>query len=1252
MWLLFSILLCWATLTAHAQVPPKKKNSTRRSISSSMPSGYVQVGNTDLCYNKSAINWYGENTHSIDIQGKFGSNYYGSTYANGGYRVAMQVGDNIVDVDCLNGTTVNGVKFESEVMAQADLARVCYYITNTNERDTIISLGIHADVMIGNNDGAPIIRKVDTIGNTYGLALLDGNGAQLCVLFGSGLTGVTGVSDFWFGCYYLNSETYAMVGNYSSGDCYMVENGSYDSGMGWCWKNRTIPAGATVTFSWLIGVGEVNLEPNSSFEVTPEDPDGWNDLSRLHVLALEGDYESPAGLSGRIEYAVEDSEEWIALTEMLESGSTFNDTVRAMFNPDLATHTIRFRTVDQVGNTTLLPSIVYPDVSYHAISGVSDMTYTGEPLFQTNISCDLNEGHYALKNYQNNVNVGTASFNVEGVFPYTIGRKTYHFAINPQPLSGNLVLNETSFVYNGNSFTPQWQFSNGDYANLEYNRDYTLAWSNNRLPGTATLTVTGKGNYTGTLSATFAIDKAPLTNNLYVLTLPEEDVTYDEQGHGATISKSNGVGDATFTYTTKGQTDFTTQQPVAVGEYDIYLEIADGSLYYGMSRTKVGSFAIFQFDAAEWEILQTIKEQLVDMGWSQPWDVSQGMKGVSSIQGLTIEKGHVIGIDLEGQNLEGAFPFALFALPQLSELNLSHNNLSGDVGTGLADYCLQNSDVGLNLKELNISYNQFTGNVGLLCKNLTALQSLKASNNQLSEVYPMIPLTVTEVDLGGQNLNEEFPLHLGNQPVASLVEQLPNILFYKHQQQTYATDLEFTCEHEGDGWNMTMGLDDLLYNKVVTTDYVIGQQTCMTEKGADSPWEFVDRGQTFLISTDGKTYTTGYQNTVKYSRNHNYTITVPEGLTAYAVRFIGYSNADTEEDCAYMSQFDGVDVPENEIIRFNARNQDDGDARTVPMVTTRFVLAVPRTGGEIMFRFSGQQAAAIIVVECAEANSKDSTVEPLFTSISFSCNEGQNVYRGQSGDLFAITANKNTAAGSKLNMRLKFDEGDANFNGQFNVLDLQTTINYMFEEYATKPFNFTAANLWPDDIINVQDVVGLVNLLFATSPSEPNSISSRSQTEMEEQVEAFVFCRDGKLVVNTAQNVAAFDIILADCEKIDISNELKQMGIICESRPVAGGLRLMGYSLSGATIPAGEAVIGHTTASSVVQCVLANKEANEISSAVNNDQTTGVSTIVLFDELQFDNCYDLQGRKVVKPTKGLYIVDGKKIFVNEKQTTK
>jgi hypothetical protein len=246
----------------------------------------------------------------------------------------------------------------------------------------------------------------------------------------------------------------------------------------------------------------VNLEPNSTFEVTPEDPEGWNDLSRPHRLTISGTYESPAGIDGIIEYAVEDSEQWSVLTDTLSSGEEFVASLLAMFDPTRPVHVIRFRTVDAVGNTTLLQSIEYIDVSFHSVSGIQDMTFTGDSIYQTNLACDLEEGQYTYI-YRNNVNAGVASVNLEGVFPYTIGRRTYTFTIHPQLLVGGIDLAESSFVYNGQPFNPEWQFTNADYASLVLGQDYTVSWTNNTLPGTGTLTITGVHNYTGTLTVNF-----------------------------------------------------------------------------------------------------------------------------------------------------------------------------------------------------------------------------------------------------------------------------------------------------------------------------------------------------------------------------------------------------------------------------------------------------------------------------------------------------------------------------------------------------------------------------------------------------------------------------------------------------------------------------------------------------------------------------------------------------------------------------
>ena len=39
------------------------------------------------------------------------------------------------------------------------------------------------------------------------------------------------------------------------------------------------------------------------------------------------------------------------------------------------------------------------------------------------------------------------------------------------------------------------------------NRDYTVSYANNKEIGTATITITGKGSYTGTVKKTFKITK-------------------------------------------------------------------------------------------------------------------------------------------------------------------------------------------------------------------------------------------------------------------------------------------------------------------------------------------------------------------------------------------------------------------------------------------------------------------------------------------------------------------------------------------------------------------------------------------------------------------------------------------------------------------------------------------------------------------------------------------------------------------------
>ena len=128
---------------------------------------------------------------------------------------------------------------------------------------------------------------------------------------------------------------------------------------------------------------------------------------------------------------------------------------------------------------------------------------------------------------------GTYDINVSGAvadnysFTYVKGTLT----INAKSVSGLTINSIDAVTYNGSAQTPTVTVMDGN-TTLTEGTDYTVAYSNNIKAGTATVTITGKGNYTGTKSATFTINKAPLTVTAesYTITqgdpLPTYRVTY------------------------------------------------------------------------------------------------------------------------------------------------------------------------------------------------------------------------------------------------------------------------------------------------------------------------------------------------------------------------------------------------------------------------------------------------------------------------------------------------------------------------------------------------------------------------------------------------------------------------------------------------------------------------------------------------------------------------------------------------------
>ena len=74
--------------------------------------------------------------------------------------------------------------------------------------------------------------------------------------------------------------------------------------------------------------------------------------------------------------------------------------------------------------------------------------------------------------------------------------------------NANVVVAGKSFTYTGSPVTPAVSVTLKNGTQLMKDRDYTLAYTNHTNAGTATVTVTGIGNYTGEATRTFVISKA------------------------------------------------------------------------------------------------------------------------------------------------------------------------------------------------------------------------------------------------------------------------------------------------------------------------------------------------------------------------------------------------------------------------------------------------------------------------------------------------------------------------------------------------------------------------------------------------------------------------------------------------------------------------------------------------------------------------------------------------------------------------
>ena len=197
---------------------------------------------------------------------------------------------------------------------------------------------------------------------------------------------------------------------------------------------------------------------------------------------------------------------------------------------------------------------VTADKEIKAMSSVSvkvnKMEYTGKPVESGVIKTakigkrTLEEGVDFAVTYINNTDSGTAQLILTAIEGKgLLGTKTVNFTITGNKLSKAKVTGINSMTYNPNEKMEQDMSNvkltyNGE--NLTKDTDFTISYVNNTKAGTAKIVFTGKGLYYGTLTKSFKITKAQLSNSMLDEASKNIEVTYTGKAVKPNITLKDG----------------------------------------------------------------------------------------------------------------------------------------------------------------------------------------------------------------------------------------------------------------------------------------------------------------------------------------------------------------------------------------------------------------------------------------------------------------------------------------------------------------------------------------------------------------------------------------------------------------------------------------------------------------------------------------------------------------------------------------
>lgn len=214
-------------------------------------------------------------------------------------------------------------------------------------------------------------------------------------------------------------------------------------------------------------------------------------------------------------------------------------------------------------------------------------------------------------------------------------------------------------------------------------------------------------------------------------------------------------------------------------------------------------------------------------------------------------------------------------------------------------------------------------------------------------------------------------------------------------------------------------------------------------------------------------------------------------------------------------------------------------------------------------------------------------------------------------------------------------KGDANGDEKVTVNDVVSEIDYLTNQNP-KPFIFEAADINSDNAINILDVVGTINLVLGYSSARQKSLALPT---------AEYTIEDGILYIDSPVELGGIQFCLTSQSDVHFTpfKALEGMEFITyKQNKESESVQIMSFSMAGCTIPAGRHAILYVGGASIDDIVLSDKWGEGVSAMY--QMPTVIETISPAQQsVEREGIFDMMGRRVSKPSKGVYINNGKKV---------